>query len=501
MVINAFQIGEFKRKTFFEPVRIQIKESDFNKAVKPAINLLSLIFDQCVFLSEVSITTEGSLSEDFKVLFSGCYIDSFESLIDTQFIHLIISNSYAQHFVCRSINIKITLQNSLGVYFIENSKDLMISYDFSGIPVYNWQVILKQCDYNVLSRNNAFYLDSITNLYYYVNILRTQPTKPRIKIDHKNWIENYKVKYIPSIDDINSLGIKLQLGFKNHKKHTQTKINGAILKSFSLTGVLTNNLSIENMIVEQIYIRAFHSMGNFEFMNVEAPKDSTNRKFEINHSLMGSTWFYGIRFDTFTNIALYKSSFSESRMTSCVFPTYLKLTKQVQALQNIHQDEKSRIFFREQYDLFLELEQLFKKSGNKYEAQKMKAVAYNSLEKVKGLNIFNEWLLLLLNDLSNSHGTAPWRAAIWFLIFLFILFGCCLLSYENIYINLENENSWEIINENFKYIFVLANPVHRISELAPASEITSMTYLISFISRIILGYFYYQFITAFRRFG
>ena len=71
-------------------------------------------------------------------------------------------------------------------------------------------------------------------------------------------------------------------------------------------------------------------------------------------------------------------------------------------------------------------------------------------------------------------------------------------------VNFGYEN-WEefsnIIDNNKRYFFIIANPAHKITSLAPPNEITGWTYFNSFASRIFIGYAYFQFISAFRRLG
>lgn len=159
------------------------------------------------------------------------------------------------------------------------------------------------------------------------------------------------------------------------------------------------------------------------------------------------------------------------------------------------------------YELFLELKQTFDRRGNVYESQKMKAVSQDFLFKLSTYNPFrssfyNDTLVLILNRLSNFHGISIRNAFLWISFTILVFYGFILVSYESHVFGFNSfEESKKIFLDNIKYLFVIANPTHRISAIATDNEITNYTYAVSFFSRIFVGYAYYQFIATFRRFG
>lgn len=504
IVIDAFLNGsKYVDKIYSDPVRIRIDKTSFDKASLPRIGFNSLSFENCTFHSEVSISTEGELDKDFHVHFSGCLIDSFTSLIEEDKLKLIFSNNVVKHFVSKSKLSYLSISNCLGIFFIENCKNLTIGYEPDNIRYRIWKRIaaIKQ---NIFETKTAFYLDknSSTTIHFEKRNINKKLKTPYLRGDRYQSIIDYNVLYIPSDYELEKMDISFSLKFNEDIEQKETFIKNAQLRSLTLSGELKGRLNIENLIAENIFIHGLNSSGIFNFMNVKC-KDSFSKsgKFEIHKSLLQNTWFYGVRFDTFSSIALYKTSLSEVKITSSVFPKVRRMNRQIQSLQNIHQDERSSDFYREQYDLFIELKQVFEKYGNVYEAQKMKAVAHNSLRKVQDARLINDKFVLGLNRWSNYHGTSPLLAFFWFIFFLALFQTLSVLSYESIFWEWSSTNTLQIIKENIKYITILANPVHRLSELGPSHEITTYTYLVSFVSRIVLGFLYYQFISAFRRFG
>lgn len=504
IIIDAFlQSSKYRNKVYNEPVRIRIDKKSYDKAITPRVSFNSLSFENCIFYSEVSISTAGELDKDFLVHFSGCLIDSFTTLIEDEKVNLIFSSNIVKHFDSKSKLKSINISNCLGTYFIENCENLSIGYEPENIRYRIWKKIASHKKDIFKTRTNFYLEKNISSIVHFEHRKNSHPVKKSyLRGDRFQSIKEYNVLYIPSDNELETIDISFSLKFNENFEQKETLIRNATLSSLSLSGDLKGHLYIENLTAGNIFIRGLNSSGRFNFMNVTCKKSFPNGgKFEIHKSLLHNTWFYGVRFDTFSSIALYKTGLSETKITSSVFPKVKRMNRQIQSLQNIHQDTKSSDFYREQYDLFLELKLVFEKYGNIYEAQKMKAVAHNSLRKVQDARLINDKFVLGINRLSNYHGTSPFLALLWFMFFLILFQTLTILSYDSIYWDWSSKNTSNIIVENLKYITILANPVHRISELGPSDEITTYTYWISFSSRLILGFLYYQFIAAFRRFG
>lgn len=495
--------SKFKNKTYTEPVRIQINRESIEHAPFPRVAFNSISFENCIFNSEVSISTNGELPKGFSILFTGCFIQSFESLIEQPKINLVFSSSYIQHFISRSTLDSILFLNCLGTYFIENCTNLSIKFETDSIRYSVWRRLNRALK-DIFSIKTSFNLEKNLNTYIYFNpdFFKLSYEQGRIASELMEQIEDYKIKYLPSISELERLNISIDLKYRENIEHINTDVINARLFNLSVSGTLEGKLNVDNARIDRIFIRNLNPKGIFNLVNVSRNSpDFEYGKFEINNSNLKNTWFYGVRFDTYNSIAFYKTSFSEAKITSSVFPKLKKLNQQIKSLKNIHKDEKTSNFYREQYDLFLELKQLFEKGGNMYEAQKMKAVAYNALKNIKETDRWNDKFILGLNNWSNRHGTSPWLAFGWLVGFVVILHTFNIFSFESIYFDLDSVNTIRIIEENLHFITVIANPVHRISELGPLEEITGFTYFVSFISRIVVGFLYYQFIAAFRKFG
>lgn len=129
----------------------------------------------------------------------------------------------------------------------------------------------------------------------------------------------------------------------------------------------------------------------------------------------------------------------------------------------------------------------------------------NEINKLS--NKKSDKLILFLNRISNNYNTSPIQAFIFILstsLCLFILYIISLEDYGHC-IN-KFQFSWDTFSKVGTLIgdyFTFINPIRKPSHLIDISNsiIGSWTTVIDSISKIIIGYGYYQFIQAFRKFG
>ncbi len=120
----------------------------------------------------------------------------------------------------------------------------------------------------------------------------------------------------------------------------------------------------------------------------------------------------------------------------------------------------------------------------------------------RSLKFWNDKIILYLSKLSNLHGISIKNPILWFLLLVTIFHCLNVISFNSIQFGFTSiDDFWSITKDNFKYAFAIANPAHRISSIGPDTELTGCNYAVSFFSRLFIGYIYYQFISAFRRFG
>ena len=143
--------------------------------------------------------------------------------------------------------------------------------------------------------------------------------------------------------------------------------------------------------------------------------------------------------------------------------------------------------------------------ANMYQAEELNA-HYLSLRWWKREHLsekFNLWLNGATNYYGQNYVKAFWVTVIWSSIFY--TFYCFLLGFR---LNLFTPNSWNTFWEIFLNFFEFLNPIHKADYIADAllglkepKDIPSSARGWEVISRILNGYFIYQFVQAFRKYG
>jgi hypothetical protein len=103
--------------------------------------------------------------------------------------------------------------------------------------------------------------------------------------------------------------------------------------------------------------------------------------------------------------------------------------------------------------------------------------------------------ILSLNNISNLHGESPLLGFLFTVGLAFVFLYLILLStgkYEFAY-------SITLDPDTFRYFFTFINPTHKINYLGNAIP-SSLTYVLDFGGRILVGFGIYQFVQAFRQF-
>jgi hypothetical protein len=535
------------------------------KLLKIKKNQSTIYFDNVIFKKEVSLNFDEGVEEEITISFGGCFIDSFNSFaVTSKNITFTFFNCINNHFISKNKNVKaIQINNSFGTYFISNTENLRISFTENNIVARDWHN--KNTSKKILSQKTRFHIEDVekTNISgseltkeRKIELLRLQesfyPEETKVKGKYRfkrllsdeeksvlkesfteselkktkvsEYLKDYKIFYaeepyqkwkyklkrLLTDEEKLLLDITIDLKYSAEFNHEITRVQTLPLRALSLSGKPKGEISIEDSKIDNIYIRNFSPKTDFTLYNIE-PRTTEESKFEVHDSNMDNTWFNSVKLKSYF-VVFHKSSFVNTKFYSTIFPPIKDLlnSNKISSVKNIHYpDQKSNkiAFNRDMYELFLELKQAFEKRGNIFEAQKMKAVAHDFLFKIEGNNFvksdfWNNKAVLLLNRLSNFHGISIRNAIISIVMIVFLFQWLNILSFKSYVLGFNSwVEVWNIFWNTKRYMFAIANPTHRISSLAPESELTGYTYMISFLSRIFIGYVYYQFIAAFRRFG
>lgn len=138
------------------------------------------------------------------------------------------------------------------------------------------------------------------------------------------------------------------------------------------------------------------------------------------------------------------------------------------------------------------------KSNNAIDAVRYKRLEAKAFQKENNIQR-HERILLWLNGCSNKHGTS-WVRALWITLFATFLFSSLILCFGND--NLTMTYCADDIDYNlfFKTYFGLLDVVN-FKDGLKSLHLNVLGFFFLFFSKIIIAYLYYQFISAFRKYG
>lgn len=482
-------------------IHSELIDQVFDRPVRIIINRGSLRGDRayfriyrCVFKSEVSLSVSNDLVGKKSISFIGCFIDSISSsLIDYKNFSLTFFSCVVTNFTGgNKVKYNLNINNSLGNFFITNCNRLNISFTEENIYPRVWEKIEKIIP-NLFGVVTRFHVDNSVNSNFYCNLFLPSKNKEIGLLRRRGEVvPDYRVSYFPKLSDLELLNISFDLNFGHLFKNDGTNIKSFNLNNLTLSGETNGKLGINNCKINNVFIHNFSPQKEFKFFQIE-PKNNQS-KFEIHESNLENTWFDNVSLNRYAIVSLYKSNLSSVKFTSTTFPSVSTDFSSFKSLENIHYpDAKSDSYYKDQYELFLQLRLALLNTGNTYEAQKMQSIAYSSLKKVDSVGPGDKFILWL-NRNSNLHGIEPFRAFCWALgisifLYCFYLNSLGLLFGKSI--------NWNLFANYFSFLDL----THKSNFLVEKSKLSSEAIIIDFTNKIVIGYLIYQFIAGFRKFG
>ncbi len=474
---------------------------------------IELLFENCYLSKEskvlnvnnevFSITIINSVISDLRI--ENC---SLKSLTTSRVIfldRLLVNNTECE---------TISIQNSLGTIFVNDNGKIKCHVRFSNDNLYvernkifelykNISVFRKV--ESVLFLDSNFHFNDVKTL----NLSCELEEKDRsgfkiIETPQLNAPNKKEIKYYPTNEDLKKLRLRINI---NQSKGLTEVINlkKGIYESIYIKGEAESKVNLEHIKCDKFYMHDFSSK-SFNIYDLQN-RNSNESKFEIKNSSLLNATFVKVRFDSFESVSLYRNYLEKAIFSSCTFP------KEIATLANIHYPlEKEEDYSGLQFELYRQLKFSLINSHNQIEALEMHHRMYNASRKRNGLRLQDQ-IILCLNEISNNHGTSISRAFFLSLGMILVLWVsyCFFLpdapfkigwnGFENFKIAIGD--FWKFTFSKSKVLTIIANPVHNVNNLTNLSsvEISSMNYFISFISRILIAWGYFQFVSAFRKFG
>jgi hypothetical protein len=133
-------------------------------------------------------------------------------------------------------------------------------------------------------------------------------------------------------------------------------------------------------------------------------------------------------------------------------------------------------------------------TGNFHEAQKLYAISNDALRKVKEVSGWDK-IILWINRHSNNHGLSVKKPLVLFFFFSIVLYVFYLWSLNRIF------NSNEFDASLIGYYFSFIDLTHRSDFLVEKNEFNNCCQFIDSFNKILVSFFIYQFVAAFRKYG
>nr|WP_068891251.1 hypothetical protein [Pedobacter panaciterrae] len=304
------------------------------------------------------------------------------------------------------------------------------------------------------------------------------------------------------------------------------------VNKLELTGYNTSaKLALKNIAVNQMRIVGLINEGGLILSNIqplnlrtsEEIRVGLNSIFYVDDSNFGKAQLFNIDFHSFAEIRIHNVILTEISTSLVKWFSKKQLENgQIKPLiAEIKQGKKDgaprrRIkllgLLNSKREICRQLKYAAQKQGDlplSHEFQRMEMEYYQLVTRYQKPKQWSEYLIMW-SSASNNFGQS-WLRALYGLIFF------SLLSYIPIgFLTSDKLNyhkiarTWNdlrinlrvITYDNFKSWFILLNPTHRITELADdISKYSSWLYFWDILSRIIVAYFIFQMVSAFRKFS
>lgn len=460
----------------------------------------SISYVNCRFTTLRIENQEEIEFEDISINFLNCYIGDLK-------IEEITSTNISLHFSSSIIsgninnkNIKYVGINNCIVsnnIFLQNINKVYISYTEENIFARRWINLFKLINTTfeqILPKKNSFFINDCKELTFLFN----EDSKTGLKLSDRHTTGEKSLHYYLTKEDKSKLNINLNLKSSAGNGHIISKIHNSILNSLSITGNFEGEIQLENSSINNFYLHNFSTDKGAIFFDIKPRtiSDTFTTKLELHKSNLDNVIFDNFSLAKFTEISLYRNKFGQSTsFVSCDFPNNFAEFEKIKTIENIHYPEKKDDnYYKNRYEVFLQLKKTVENSGNFYESQKLQMVSNEALKQVESIPAQDKFILWV-NSFSNNHGLSIGRPFMWLTIVSIIFYICYLWTLDKIF----NSSSidWNLIGYYFSFLDI----THRADFLVSKSELNGVSIFIDYFNKIVTGFFTYQFIASFRKYG
>ena len=552
-----FSLGfEFEKCTFMEPfVLTNISASGHDPVLNP--NSENLVFKNCTFQQKVIIEGQNNRLERSLVFEECTFVKGIEiqilnvSLEGLSFNKCTIKENF--HLNNIHLNTSLTIRDCnvecLTTFFDIQGEDISIV----GNNTFNDNVNINTCKL----KSGIIFNDGVFKKDFWLYLIETKESG--LNIINSYFEKSLKVfthwenqKPITGINKFYLNGCKFNDGFDVYGSQelfankpivevielvVSPDLKGNILFKDIDIGVLSiggfnavANIKFEHVDINQIKMKSFINNAGFIFSGVRV-SDTTwfrdsNRNFVrdsaiyIDETNFGKAQFFMTDFSSFSKVAFHNNIVIDisTSMVKWFSPEQLddgnEKNNIIRLESALNQNDKiairnAKMILSNEYnrlkEIYRQLKIIARRQGDMPLSLYYKSLEMNCYRKQVNYKSSRDWneLIILWSNQTNDFGQNWLKALGLFIIFSFISYvpialvlnsaavldDCCKFGSMSLFENIEN---WIII----------MNPVHRISDLSTSvNPIPKSIFFWDFLSRIIVSYFIFQIVSAFRKFN
>lgn len=456
----------------------------------------TFVFRNCKFQHINIINNEEIDFPHINFLFSYCLINSF-------YIHSLITKNISITFSNCILSARIN-NNNIGFVsfsncfikshiFLTELSSLTIVYDENIIDLRKWKIFL-----NKYSLNFNDYLENSFNIYEPKNFtFHIRESDSGIKGIYNNRYKN-AVGYRFNNFEKNNFNFSLSIFYSVAKEHKATRIINSKLKCLEIKGYSNGKIEIENSQIDNIYLNNLTCKEGANFYDLKPFRitEHSENKFEISRCNLDEFWFDNVIFNEYKIISFYRNKFVQTNFSSCEFPNSFNDFEKFITVKNIHYpSSKDTNYNKLRYETFLQLKKALENSGNYFESQKFQSFTNELLLNIDSIPYWDKFILKI-NSFSNNHGISIEKPFVWLLRSSIILYILYLITLRRIFIY-NADIDWNL----FGYYFSFLDLTHRSDFLVDKEELNGFSLMIDYLNKLVIGFFIYQFIAAFRKYG
>lgn len=481
----------------FNDTTISIEIGAFNQfqAIK---GTTTFAFLDCVFPNLIIRNPDKIPHDDLSIAFFNCVIGNIEvNEIETENLSLGFYGCFFQGRISAPKLTGVEVSNSIvsnGLFLIDQ-RNIRINISEANLRLLELKKMTTFLNMDVaetLSRKQSYFIHDPESLLFEID--REKSKRPGIQRTPYVFGKRREYIYVFSDDQWKNADLNLTVSFKKEVANQKIEVLRGHLNSLSISGKTSGTISIEDTTVNKMYLYDFIPKGPTSFFGIN-PLLRADSKIGIHKCNLDDVSFDNVRFDHYERISLYRSKLAKAVFTSCDFPSKYKSFKTFLPIENVHYPEKTtQNHHKDQYEIFLQLKMALESTGNFYEAQKWQSLSHEALKRVPTIT-GDDRTILNINESSNKHGTSISRPLWWFLGCSVSFYLLYLFSVDRLFTSTEFDSTL------IGYYFTFIDITHRADFLVEKTAYTWFSLTIDGLSKLINGFFIYQFVAAFRKYG